>query len=158
MFLENKIKFTLAGVRRSQEAALMEPLVSYAATGRRCWGHKHDPLGSSSLYHHFYPFRSSLFIFFSLEISTCPVSLLFCVSLPLFSLRLPPGLPSLGLGASLTSSGGPGVCCQRLSKLLHFLSCCCPNCYFMLYSHYYIIYMCIMDIRSDVFVFVFSLS
>ena len=52
----------------------------------------------------------------------------------------------------LSSSGGPGVRCQHLSKLL------LSKLFFMLFSYCYIINICILYIRSGVFVFVDSLS
>ena len=76
----------------------------------------------------------------------CPSVLRF----PLFSLSL--HLPLPGLGAAWTSSSGP------VSVASACLSCCCPSCFFMLYSHCCIMYTCILYIRSGVFVFVFCLS
>ena len=88
-------------------------------------------------------------LLFSLSLSLCcsvslsPSSLPLCVSL---QVSHPPTSVLRGLFRRA------GVRCQHLSRMLKFLSCCCLS------SHCCLIYICILYIRSGVFVFVFSLS
>ena len=93
-----------------------------------------------NIHHHFYSLSSSSpFVFFSPELSVCPVSrCLLCVCVCL-SLSLSLRLPFLFLFFSCRSPISRPSCC------VHFL--------FILYSDCYIIYIWIRYIRSDMFLF-----
>ena len=56
-----------------------------------------------------------------------------------------------------TCCGRPGVHCQRLSKLLQFLSCCCPSCFlcYIPIALQFIYVFCILDLGC---LYLFSLS